>query len=106
MCVHISVVRSVWCGNKNGLNIFQFVMHFPVTWAATTIMNNSLHNGLQAVPMEFLDRLLGGGCSGTYTYIYHSANYKARGTEQATGSPGDSNQIIVALAVIRIALWL
>lgn len=57
----ISGVRFVWCGNKNGLNIFQFVMHFPATWAATTIMNNSLHNSQQAVPMKFLDRLPGVG---------------------------------------------
>lgn len=39
-----------------------------------------------------------------YMCIYHSANYVAKGTELGTGSPGDSNQIIVALTVIRIAL--
>lgn len=28
-------------GNKNGVHIFQFVMHFSATFVATTIMNNS-----------------------------------------------------------------
>lgn len=34
MCVSVS-------GNKNGVHIFQFVMHFSATFVATTIMNNS-----------------------------------------------------------------